>query len=82
MAIINNITTSIMKINVTTIPIRHVTIFSQIVLTLVYVCGIIGNIAALITLFHRDKVSYSVTIKIIHNFFLHWQILIVIMLFF
>ncbi|KAK0084502.1 hypothetical protein PV325_006924 [Microctonus aethiopoides] len=55
MAILNNITTSIMKINGTTIPIRHVTIFSQIVLTLVYVCGIIGNIAALITLFHRDK---------------------------
>ncbi|KAK0162160.1 hypothetical protein PV327_008521 [Microctonus hyperodae] len=54
MAILNN-TTSISTINITTIPIRHVTIFSQIVLTFVYVCGIIGNIAALITLFHQDK---------------------------
>uniref|UniRef100_A0A0C9R9U9 PTGER4_0 protein n=1 Tax=Fopius arisanus TaxID=64838 RepID=A0A0C9R9U9_9HYME len=34
---------------------RHVTLASQIVLTLVYMCGVIGNISALVILFHKDK---------------------------
>lgn len=36
---------------------RHVTIASQIVLTLVYLSGVVGNISALMILFLRDKVS-------------------------
>lgn len=34
---------------------RHVTFASQVVLTLVYMTGVIGNISALVILFHRDK---------------------------
>ncbi|XP_034939577.1 prostaglandin E2 receptor EP3 subtype isoform X2 [Chelonus insularis] len=34
---------------------RHVSIGSQIVLTFVYLCGIFGNVSALITLFYKDK---------------------------
>lgn len=35
---------------------RHVTFAAQVVLTLVYITGVIGNISALVILFHRDKV--------------------------
>lgn len=35
---------------------RHVTFVSQVVLTLVYITGVIGNVSALVILFHRDKV--------------------------
>lgn len=35
---------------------RHVTFASQVVLTLVYITGVIGNVSALVILFHRDKV--------------------------
>lgn len=38
-------------------PIRHVSLASQIVLTLVYMIGVFGNISALVILFLRDKVS-------------------------
>lgn len=38
------------------VPKRHVTIVSQVVLTLVYITGVIGNVSALVILFHRDKV--------------------------
>lgn len=41
----------------TVAPRRHVTFASQLVLTLVYVTGVIGNISALVILFHRDKVN-------------------------
>ncbi|XP_015585768.1 prostaglandin E2 receptor EP3 subtype isoform X2 [Cephus cinctus] len=34
---------------------RHITFASQIILTLVYFTGVIGNISALVILFHRDK---------------------------
>ncbi|CAK9806447.1 Prostacyclin receptor [Anthophora quadrimaculata] len=34
---------------------RHVTFASQMVLTLVYITGVIGNVSALVILFHRDK---------------------------
>lgn len=34
---------------------RHVTLVSQFILTLVYITGVIGNVSALIILFHRDK---------------------------
>lgn len=34
---------------------RHVTFASQLVLTLVYTTGVIGNVSALVILFHRDK---------------------------
>lgn len=37
-------------------PKRHVTLASQLVLTLVYITGVIGNVSALVILFHRDKV--------------------------
>lgn len=37
-------------------PKRHVTLASQTVLTVVYICGVIGNISALVTLFYKDKV--------------------------
>ncbi|XP_033328770.1 prostaglandin E2 receptor EP3 subtype isoform X2 [Megalopta genalis] len=36
-------------------PKRHVTVVAQVVLTLVYITGVIGNVSALIILFHRDK---------------------------
>ena len=36
---------------------RHVTLEMQILFTLVYVTGVIGNILALFILFHEDKVS-------------------------
>ncbi|XP_063982834.1 prostaglandin E2 receptor EP4 subtype isoform X1 [Diachasmimorpha longicaudata] len=36
-------------------PRRHVTLISQMVLTLVYMCGVVGNISALVILFHKDK---------------------------
>lgn len=34
---------------------RHVTLVSQLILTLVYIAGVIGNVSALVILFHRDK---------------------------
>ncbi|TGZ47795.1 prostaglandin E2 receptor EP2 subtype isoform X1 [Temnothorax longispinosus] len=34
---------------------RHVTFVSQLILTLVYITGVIGNVSALVILFHRDK---------------------------
>ncbi|XP_050450022.1 prostaglandin E2 receptor EP3 subtype isoform X2 [Cataglyphis hispanica] len=37
------------------VPKRHVTLVSQVVLTLVYITGVIGNVSALVILFHRDK---------------------------
>ncbi|KAG7201353.1 hypothetical protein KM043_004121 [Ampulex compressa] len=36
-------------------PKRHVTFASQVVLTLVYITGVIGNVSALVILFLRDK---------------------------
>ncbi|KAK2584584.1 hypothetical protein KPH14_006946 [Odynerus spinipes] len=36
-------------------PKRHLSFVSQTVLTLVYITGIIGNVSALVILFHRDK---------------------------
>lgn len=61
-----NDTLSTLVFNVTTVipdvatmsvaPKRHVTFASQLVLTLVYITGVIGNVSALIILFHRDKV--------------------------
>ncbi|KAF7994084.1 hypothetical protein HCN44_011353 [Aphidius gifuensis] len=44
-----------MTTNIITAPRRHVTFASQIILTLVYICGVIGNISALLILFFRDK---------------------------
>ncbi|KAF7404044.1 hypothetical protein HZH68_006838 [Vespula germanica] len=44
-----------MNITVPNIPKRHVTFISQAVLTLVYITGVIGNVSALVILFHRDK---------------------------
>lgn len=41
------------------IPKRHVTFVSQLVLTLVYTTGVIGNVSALMILFHRDKVIFN-----------------------
>lgn len=38
------------------VPKRHVSLVSQVVLTLVYITGVIGNVSALVILFHRDKV--------------------------
>jgi len=38
---------------------RHVTFASQLVLTLVYITGVIGNVSALVILFHRDKVIHA-----------------------
>ncbi|KAM0735116.1 Prostacyclin receptor [Formica fusca] len=37
------------------VPKRHVSLVSQVVLTLVYITGVIGNVSALVILFHRDK---------------------------
>lgn len=37
----------------------HVTFGSQIVLTLVYLTGVVGNLSALFILFHKDKVSVA-----------------------
>ncbi|XP_070168911.1 prostaglandin E2 receptor EP2 subtype isoform X1 [Polyergus mexicanus] len=37
------------------VPKRHVSLVSQFVLTLVYITGVIGNVSALVILFHRDK---------------------------
>lgn len=36
---------------------RHVTLVAQSILTLVYITGVIGNVSALVILFHRDKVN-------------------------
>ncbi|XP_047352312.1 prostaglandin E2 receptor EP3 subtype isoform X2 [Vespa velutina] len=44
-----------MNVTVPNIPKRHVTFISQAVLTLVYITGVIGNVSALVILFHRDK---------------------------
>ncbi|KAL2727589.1 prostaglandin E2 receptor EP2 subtype isoform X1 [Vespula maculifrons] len=44
-----------MNVTVPNIPKRHVTLISQAVLTLVYITGVIGNVSALVILFHRDK---------------------------
>jgi len=62
----SNDTLSTLVFNLTTVmpdavmmditPKRHVTLVSQLVLTLVYITGVIGNVSALIILFHRDKV--------------------------
>lgn len=46
-----------MNVTVPNIPKRHVTFISQAVLTLVYITGVIGNVSALVILFHRDKVK-------------------------
>lgn len=46
-----------MMTNIITAPRRHITLASQIILTLVYICGVIGNISALLILFFRDKVN-------------------------
>ena len=35
---------------------KHVSFVPQLVLTLVYTTGVIGNVSALVILFHRDKV--------------------------
>ncbi|KAI4496160.1 hypothetical protein M0802_008027 [Mischocyttarus mexicanus] len=43
------------NVNLPIIPKRHVTFLSQAVLTLVYITGVIGNVSALVILFHRDK---------------------------
>lgn len=45
---------------------RHVTLAAQIILTLVYITGVIGNVSALVILFHRDKVIHGN--KIINQF--------------
>ncbi|CAL1673281.1 unnamed protein product [Lasius platythorax] len=37
------------------VPKRHVSFVFQLVLTLVYITGVIGNVSALVILFHRDK---------------------------
>ncbi|KAL6438926.1 hypothetical protein ACFW04_003756 [Cataglyphis niger] len=37
------------------VPKRHVTLVSQVVLTLIYITGVIGNVSALVILFYRDK---------------------------
>ncbi|XP_011333123.1 prostaglandin E2 receptor EP3 subtype isoform X2 [Ooceraea biroi] len=50
-----NVTTVIPDVVTSVAPKRHVTFASQLVLTLVYITGVIGNISALIILFHRDK---------------------------
>lgn len=55
-----NLTSTMMttnNINLPIIPKRHVTFLSQAVLTLVYITGVIGNVSALVILFHRDKVK-------------------------
>ncbi|XP_035737059.1 prostaglandin E2 receptor EP2 subtype-like isoform X1 [Vespa mandarinia] len=44
-----------MNVTVPNTPKRHVTFISQAVLTLVYITGVIGNVSALVILFHRDK---------------------------
>ncbi|XP_076280707.1 prostaglandin E2 receptor EP3 subtype isoform X2 [Lasioglossum baleicum] len=50
-----NFTTSTVPNIVLNPPKRHVTVAAQFVLTLVYFTGVIGNVSALIILFHRDK---------------------------
>lgn len=42
---------------------RHVTFASQVVLTLVYITGVIGNVSALVILFHRDKVMVTLSLS-------------------
>lgn len=54
-----NITTMIPNIVTTIASKRHVTFVAQLVLTLVYITGVIGNVSALIILFHKDKVFYQ-----------------------
>ena len=54
-----NITTMIPNIVTTVASKRHVTFVAQLVLTLVYITGVIGNVSALIILFHKDKVLYQ-----------------------
>ncbi|XP_025991257.1 prostaglandin E2 receptor EP3 subtype isoform X2 [Solenopsis invicta] len=49
----NNTTIANMVTSVT--PRKHVTFVSQLVLTFVYVTGVVGNVSALAILFHRDK---------------------------
>jgi len=51
-----NLTTVMPDVITDITPKRHVTLVSQLVLTLVYITGVIGNVSALIILFHRDKV--------------------------
>lgn len=43
-------------------PKRHLSFESQIVLTLVYMIGVVGNVSALIILFHKDKVGLKINI--------------------
>ncbi|XP_011146045.1 prostaglandin E2 receptor EP3 subtype isoform X2 [Harpegnathos saltator] len=50
-----NMTTAMPGIMSGDAPKRHVTFVSQLVLTLVYMTGVIGNVSALVILFHRDK---------------------------
>lgn len=64
-----NITTVIPDVATSVAPKRHVTFVSQLVLTLVYITGVIGNVSALIILFHRDKVIFQkrILFSIINN---------------
>lgn len=63
---------------------RHVTLASQIVLTLVYITGVVGNVSALVILFHRDKVIHKIRlfisslINILINIFFHNLVMIII----
>ncbi|XP_032689190.1 prostaglandin E2 receptor EP3 subtype isoform X2 [Odontomachus brunneus] len=54
-SVINMTTTMMPDIMSSVAPKRHVTFVPQLVLTLVYVTGVIGNVSALVILFHRDK---------------------------
>ncbi|XP_011870775.1 PREDICTED: prostaglandin E2 receptor EP3 subtype isoform X2 [Vollenhovia emeryi] len=47
--------TAITNIGTNVARTRHVTLASQLILTLVYITGVIGNVSALVILFHRDK---------------------------
>lgn len=56
-----NTTTAMSHIMNGVAPKRHLPFASQLVLTLVYLTGVIGNVSALVILFHRDKVSHTQT---------------------
>lgn len=45
----------IIATNDKTVP--HVSLAAQILLTMVYIAGVVGNVSALTILFHEDKVS-------------------------
>ncbi|XP_014488568.1 PREDICTED: prostaglandin E2 receptor EP3 subtype isoform X2 [Dinoponera quadriceps] len=50
-----NMTTVMPHVMSSVAPKRHVSFVPQLVLTLVYITGVIGNVSALVILFHRDK---------------------------